>query len=341
MNWLSFSARYLVNVEDLNNVESAGNYVRHRRAPIVLKDGDVYKIIYAPAVSGEMIAHGYQMNLVEMALQRNLPVDELAKQGILLKRGAGDVVHMNTQCSNKDGSDYELCVIQEDIVEDVAGFLNPDKLVKRTSNIAFSYMVPALDAAKAAAIASQFHVRYATKELIEKYQKKNTQKENINIQSLYNVETASASYVLTGYLNLDGIGKTQTYPVKEIQDNQRDGKTVRQKAAVDALALTLTQFLFGAKRTRFNPLIEIEALVVAISEKPFNLPPINGNIDEYIKLVKSTAKSFSSVLGIGEPAINFYAKGVEGSAANPVEVFKEAKSKLDNVGQQGEKKGKK
>ncbi|BAB64980.2 putative CRISPR-associated regulatory protein Csa2 [Sulfurisphaera tokodaii str. 7] len=311
MKWVSFSARYLVNVEDLNNVESAGNYVRHRRAPIIVKEGNTYTVTYVPAVSGEMIAHGYQMNLVEIAIERNLPVEELAKQGILIKRGAGDSVH-KTGCGDKNGSDYELCVIEEDIVEDVAGFLNPDKLVKRTSNIAFSYMIPALDAVKASAVTSQFHVRYATKEMIDKYEK-----ENKNIQSLYNVETASASYVLTGYLNLSNIGVTQNYPVKEVKD-----KKDREIASLDALMLTLTQFLFGAKRTRFNPLVEIEALVLSVSEKPFNLPPINGDFNDYLNLVKSTADSFSSALEIDRPKIVFYVKGVKGSLSNPVEVFK-------------------
>ncbi|BDC18761.1 type I-A CRISPR-associated protein Cas7/Csa2 [Acidianus sp. HS-5] len=312
MTWISFSVRYLVNVEDLNNVESAGNYVRHRRAPIVVKEDEkTYTVTYVPAVSGEMIAHGYQANLADLATQRGLPVEDLAKQGVLLKRGAGDEVH-NSNCKDKKGSDYELCVINEDVVEDVAGFMNPDKLIKRTSNIAFSYMIPALDAVKASAIASQFQVRYATKELIDTHK-------NENIQSLYNVETASASYVLSGYLNLDGIGITQNYPIKEAEKREE-----RRKVALDSLTLTLTQFLFGAKRSRYNPLTEIEAIALCISEKPFNIPPINGDVKEYLKLVRSTAESFGKVLSIKAPAIAFYAKGVEGSVSNPVEVFEEA-----------------
>ncbi|BBG27856.1 type I-A CRISPR-associated protein Cas7/Csa2 [Sulfuracidifex tepidarius] len=317
MTWISFSVRYLVNVEDLNNVESAGNYVRHRRAPIVVKENDkTYSVTYVPAVSGEMIAHGYQANLADIATQKGLPVEDLVKQGVLLKRGAGDSVH-NSKCEDKKGSDYEQCVISEDVVEDVAGFMNPNKLIKRTSNIAFSYMIPALDTVKASAIASQFQVRYATKELIDKHK-------NENIQSLYNVETASASYVLTGYLNLDGIGITQNYPVKEVEcEGKSECRKERMKCALDSLTLTLTQFLFGAKRSRYNPLTEIEALVLSVSEKPFNIPPINGNIKEYLELVRNTANSFGKVLGINTPTVVFYAKGVEGSKSNPVEVFEE------------------
>ena len=307
--WISFSVRYLVNVEDLNNVESAGNYVRHRRAPLIFKDNGSYFVTYTPAVSGEMIAHGYQMNLVELALQSNLPVENLAKQGIFIKRGSEDKVHEGTKCSDKQGAEYEYCVIEEDIVEDVAGFMNPTKLVKRTSNIAFSYMIPALDAIKASTISSQFHVRYANKELIDKYK-------NDNIQSLYNIETASALYVLTGYLNLDGIGRTQNYPVKEVEN-----KKVREKAALDSLMITLTQFLFGAKQTRFKPIVEIEALFLSVSEKPFNLPPINYDVGKYIDLVNSTANSFAKALGINTPTIKYYIKEGNGNVKTPVDAF--------------------
>ncbi|QXJ35104.1 type I-A CRISPR-associated protein Cas7/Csa2 [Saccharolobus shibatae] len=307
--WISFSVRYLVNVEDLNNVESAGNYVRHRRAPLVFKEKDSYTVTYVPAVSGEMIAHGYQMNLVELALQRNLPVDNLAKQGILIKRGSDDKVHEGTKCDDKKGSDYELCVIDEDVVEDVAGFMNPNKLVKRTSNIAFSYMVPAIDAVKASTISSQFHVRYANKELMDKYK-------NENIQSLYNIETASASYVLTGYLNVNSIGKTQNYPVKEV-----DKKKDREKVALDALMITLTQFLFGAKLTRFKPIVEIEALFISASEKPFNLPPVTGDIKKYIDLVNSTTDSFAKVLNIKRPVVKYYLKEEKGNVNTPIDAF--------------------
>ena len=327
-NWLSFSIRYLVNVEDLNNVESAGNYIRHRRAPIVFKENGIYTVVYAPAVSGEMIAHGYQMNLAELASRKNLPVDSLAKQGILLKRGAGDDLHENSSCKDKnDQCGYEFCVIQDDIVEDVAGFLNPNKQIKRVSNVAFSYMIPALDAIKAVATNPQFHVRYTSKDLM-KY------------QSLYNVETASASYILTGYLNIDGIGKTQNCKDNQKIENENDqngkfigSKPTREKVAIEALMLTLTQFLFGAKQTRFKPIVEIEAIIVSFSEKPFNLPPINGDFAEYLKQVTSSANAFADFLGISNVLINYYTKEKEEirkekdkvslqAKENPVEVFK-------------------
>ncbi|ARM74581.1 type I-A CRISPR-associated protein Cas7/Csa2 [Acidianus manzaensis] len=320
--WLSFSVRYLVNVEDLNNVESAGNYVRHRRAPIVTKSDTGYILTYAPAISGEMIAHGYQSNLVLTSKQMNLPVDSLAEMGIFVKRGAKDDVH-NTKCKEvKEEHDYEKCVIGEDVIEDVAGFMNPDKLVKRVSNIAFSYMIPALDAVKSSAVNPEFHVRYATNELM---------KANENAQSIYNVEVASSPYILTGYLNVDGIGCTQSTPLECVEKRNE-----RISASLEALTLTLSQMLFGAKQTRFKPIVDIEALFISLTEKPFNLPPVsmsNNSMDSYIDFVSSTLESFKKALDLKNTnKIYYYVK--EGLTTknndinNPVEVFNRVKNDL-------------
>jgi len=329
--WLSFSARYLVNVEDLNNVESAGNYIRHRRAPIVFRDGNSYSVVYVPAVSGEMIAHGYQMNLVLVADQRKLPVDDLARQGYLIKRGGDDKPHVGTKCAGKnDPHEYEMCVIEEDIVEDVAGFLNPNKVVKRTSNVAFSYLVPAEDAIRRVAVTPQFHVRYAPQA-------------KQDLQQIFNMEVASAPYVLTGYLDLCGIGCTQNESYECIPSRGE-----RVYAAIDALNLTLTQFLFGAKKSRVNPVVKVEAVVAAVSEKPFNVGPIyfrDGVINNYLSEVVSVASSFKESLNLSSDVIVIYyvAGEVLGSepvqrrgvravkAENVVDVFSKVKAEIRNL----------
>ncbi|MGC9227521.1 type I-A CRISPR-associated protein Cas7/Csa2 [Caldivirga sp.] len=324
--WLSFSARYLVNVEDLNNVESAGNYVRHRRAPLVYMDNGSYVVSYVPAISGEMIAHGYQENLVLVARQLNLPVDSLAEQGYFIKRGSDDKLHEGTKCSAiKNTLDYEKCVIEEDVIEDVAGFLNPNKVVKRVSNIAFSYMIPALDAVKKATLTPQFHVRYAP-------QAQRGQ------QSIYNIEVGSSSYIVTGYLDIGGIGCTQNQQYQCISDRLN-----RVNAALGALVLTLTQFMFGAKRTRVNPVIDIEAVMVTLGEKPFNAAPLtlsNGKLDDTVKLTSGATASLKNVLGMKRAiSIYLYSKpGLTGQEIqgvkyvdNPVKVFDNVKEEINKI----------
>jgi hypothetical protein len=51
----------------------------------------------------------------------------------LSKEGAGDKVYEVTQCSSKNCAEYELCAIEEDMINDVVRFMNPGKLVKRKS----------------------------------------------------------------------------------------------------------------------------------------------------------------------------------------------------------------
>ena len=293
--WLSFSVRWLMNVEDLNNVETAGNYVKHRRAPIVInRDScsseprhNAYTIVYVPAVSGEMIAHHYQMNLVAVASKLGLPVDKLAEQGYLIKRGAGCGQHASKCCNKDNPSDYEYCVIEEDVVEDVAGFLDPNKgPTKRVSCIAFSYLVPPPEpeVLRATSTQPQFHVRY-----VPSYMQ--------NQQAIYNIEVASAPYVLTGYLDIGCIGCTQNEAYRCLSDDERRR---RVRAALQALSLTITQALFGAKRTRFNPIIEMEGLAVSISEMPFNLRPITHceGPCKWLEEEAARASSFRRAMGL-------------------------------------------
>jgi len=83
--FLSISFRLLMNLESLNSVESIGNLVRHRTAPIVIPTDNGYAIRFVPAVSGESLAHAYQLCLVDEAKRLNLPLTEESERGEFLK----------------------------------------------------------------------------------------------------------------------------------------------------------------------------------------------------------------------------------------------------------------
>ena len=80
--FLSISARLLVNVEALNMVESVGNVVRHRRAPIIVpsQDKNEYVLVYTPVISGENLANAYQRWLAQLAKQESLPCVVIVKK---------------------------------------------------------------------------------------------------------------------------------------------------------------------------------------------------------------------------------------------------------------------
>ena len=54
--FVSVRGRVLINVEALNMTESVGNYVKHRRVPVI--SPKTYATYFVPAISGESIAHG-------------------------------------------------------------------------------------------------------------------------------------------------------------------------------------------------------------------------------------------------------------------------------------------
>ena len=110
--FLSISARFLVNVEALNMVESVGNVARHRRAPIIVpgERSTEYVLVYAPVISGESLANAYQRWLANIAPQENLPVCSNCSQAFFVKHGDREVF-----------GDLEWEVKLKDIIEGFAG----------------------------------------------------------------------------------------------------------------------------------------------------------------------------------------------------------------------------
>jgi CRISPR-associated autoregulator, Csa2 family len=69
-----------IGVEALNMTESVGNYVKHRRVPVMLREDDgVYSVYFVPAISGESIAHALQALLAEECIESG------SKRGIPLQ----------------------------------------------------------------------------------------------------------------------------------------------------------------------------------------------------------------------------------------------------------------
>ena len=161
---ISISGRILLNAEALNMAESVGNVTRHRRAPVVMiKDGEV-QVVYVPAISGESLAHGYQVLLAKKAKEAGLPVCSCCENGIFLKSNDNNVLKKcGHKVTAKEPSEIEREIISQCVVEDVGGFLYTDKAVKRTSRFKVGYMLPTLDSLRQGAFGNEpeLHVRYA------------------------------------------------------------------------------------------------------------------------------------------------------------------------------------
>ena len=292
--FLSVRGRVLINVEALNMTESVGNYVKHRRVPIILPETG-YTTFFVPAISGESIAHGYQHLLAQTALKEKLPVCNICARGIFLKSTNRPVFVsqfrerlkelLNSKGSIENASDFERFVIENCVVEDVGGFLyapgqreafevDTDKElinqlnvteenVKRTSNFFTGYMIPVREALQSVVIEPQLHTRYALgTPFIEREQRG---------QMIYNVELSSAVYTFSFDLDTRFIGKT-TYHYSSVGKSAMKDTVKRVEVSLDSFEKFAREMLFGAKKTRFLPIIDWESMILAVSNDVWTVP---------------------------------------------------------------------
>lgn len=322
--FVSLAARLLVNVEALNMVEAIGNVSRHRRATIIVHGpGGGYRKVEVPCVSGESLAHAYQVALVEAAEAIyaregvKVPVCEWCARGEFFK--SMDDAHTMPQVREtikglkgaEQAHTFEREVVRNCLVEDVGGFLRAERPpVKRTSRLQVGYMLPAADAIAVTALDTQFHVRHAPTEAVRG--------EERAAQMIYYVETGSAVYGLCLNLDVDGIGKTSMVKVEQVVDDAE--RLRRVKASLAALLALLSTKAFGAKRSRFLPLIEVKSVVTAISSPmPFTVEP--PNYASFIEATKNKAERFLAAmkrLGV-EEEVSLYAFSVETEVPEGVE----------------------
>ena len=262
--FVSIRGRVLINVEALNMTESVGNYVKHRRVPVI--SPTTYATYFVPAVSGESIAHGFQEVLAEEAKKNGLPVCKLCEKGIFLKSTNESVFkEAFGRDPPKDEFEFEKAVVEGCLVEDVGGFLYAPKSggnVKRTSNFFTGYMIPTREALENVVIEPQLHSRYALgTPFVEGGQG----------QMIYYVELSSAVYTFSFDLDTSYIGKA-TFAYDKAGQEIVEDRRKRVEVTLEALEKFLIEFAFGAKRTRFLPVIEWESLVIAVSDDVWTVP---------------------------------------------------------------------
>ena len=287
--FVSISFRLLMNLESLNSVESIGNLVRHRTAPIVIPTTNGYVIRFVPAVSGESLAHAYQMCLVDEAKRLNLPLTEESGRGEFLKFADDALLTKYGILIPKSENQMrrtEVQVLLKDVVCDIGGFLHAgDFPVKRTSLFQVGYMIPALKDVKATALETQFHVRHAPSSMKQ-------------YQAPYNVEVGSAVYTFTFAMSFDYVAKPMTAFGERDEEAEKElmkQRDMRIKAAVAALASFITILPFGAKKSRFMPNLEYLSAVAACCEgASFLVSP--GNDKAFVKETAERAKEFVSLM---------------------------------------------
>ncbi len=323
--FISVRGRVLLNAEALNMTESVGNYVKHRRVPVMVRKGDEYVTLYVPAISGESIAHGYQAILAEEASKDGLNVCKLCSKGVFLKSNNRDTVKFAHEFDPNDLKElkekefeFEKRIIKGCVVEDVGGFLYAPrggkgdvKQVKRTSNFYVGYMVPVEEALTNTVIEAQLHNRYA---LGTHFVKRVGEDRG---QMIYYVELASAPYVFSFDLDTKYIGRTN-FDTEHAGEYAvpKEERVKRIQASIKALTKLIMELGFGAKKTRYLPTIEWDSLVIAVSDDVWTVP--SPFTTTYIQSAKKKAEVVSE-----NTALHTYEKGGEKSLE---EVLKEAEA---------------
>ncbi len=304
MVYVSVRGRIWLQAEAMNMVESVGNYVKHRKVPILVRKQDRYIMFFVPAISGESIAHSYQQVLAQELIKAGDKVCPLCSKGIFLKSTNSGVYKYSTgkepskatgqqseqeearetkgrkgksqKATGEDlleaAKEIEETIIQSCGVEDVGGFLYADEPnVKRTSSFYTGYMIPVYEVLGFSSIDPQFHSRYALGTQFVSVTQEGEGK--AAGQTIYYVEVASALFTFSFDIDTTYIGKytflTSEYgkPVNGVDPVKRS------KTALSALARFLLDFPVGAKRTRFNPAdIRWESIGIAVSDDVFTMP---------------------------------------------------------------------
>lgn len=271
MVFASFSFRLRVEVEALNMVEALGAYGRHRTVSILKPrpDGRGYRVVIAPAVSGQAVAYGYMKTLVALADKLNLPVcDECknyATRGGFTKHGTSEEKTLR-----------EIDLISSCVVEDLTGFMVPASGIRRTSPVQFSYMVPDVESSDVA-IDPQFHVRAPMPG---------------QAPQPFQVEAGTAVYTLSAFIDCEKIGVTSDGQV--VSDRNK-----RVEAALLGLSVLLEGLVFGAKKARYLPVYEVTGAIAAVSSPlPFVVSPARvARGSNYLQDTIERAARYSQLLG--------------------------------------------
>lgn len=280
MVYVSVRGRIWLQVEAANMVESIGNYVKHRRVPVLIKDSNNrYMTFLVPSISGESIAHTYQVLLANELKRNNSKVCKYCEKGIFLKNTNANVFKdvtgknppsaKNIDAAIDAAGEIEKSIIENCGVEDIGGFLyaeNPN--VKRTSSFQTGYMIPVREVLSLVTIEPQLHSRYA---LGTKFVSLSS---GASGQMIYYVEVSSALFTFAFDLDTKYIGK-YTYHLEKYGQKIIEEKEIRTRkiSALEALKKLLLEFPVGAKRTRFNPSdLKWESIGIAVSSDVWTMP---------------------------------------------------------------------
>jgi CRISPR-associated protein Cst2 len=255
MKSLTIAGRWNVNLHNLNNEGTEGNFIQPRTVTVVRRDRDGEPRLFAVnAISGDMMKHIHADYFRQIALDDGAGDDgykgdlPLSRNSIVLDPNRistePEMVAKLTDAKQSNSAILDY-VIERCSLTDVHGILMtaPKRMLPRKSRIEFGWTVAVPEVSQTGHF---IHVKYA----VENATKYNRDKDATNQgQALFHRPASSAEYAFLAHIEADRIGindLTLESPVSQ------EARRARVRATLHALIQTLAH-PYGAGRSQQAP----------------------------------------------------------------------------------------
>jgi len=255
MMYVKLAIRVLLNLHDLNNEASIGNFTDIRKVKIVGSKNEPKEVI---AVSGNMLKHWHFVYVKRLLDGRDNFCQycereeawRLSSQDERLQRNRSGINNRDELFRNVEADLIRSCAI-----EDIHGFLSPsrDLAIKRESRVRFSWMVPVEDSEEVITTAVHNRVAKVTGD------KDEAEKQQMFFYKQY----ASGIYTFSASLDIGKIGLSD-YNFRLIDGLQNEVITNRRRAAIEAFIPMLGGEI-GGNISRSLPISRPLSITVAYS----------------------------------------------------------------------------
>ena len=297
--FVRLAGRVEVNAASLNAQGTAGNLIELTKIRVVRFEGGAYHLVEVPAVTGNAVKHWHFTHFVNAYTM-------LGGQSLCeyCKRGMG----YRSPDRNKE-SEGEF--VRDCAGEDVHGFLQPERQVRRESLFKASFILPVEDAETG--FDTVTHNRIVVDE------QGRIAKEGMMI---FKRQYSSSIFGFLMSLDLGYVGRL-LYSEKHNPVVDNDEVLRRGKAALVAL-LPLLAGEIGASRARALPAWRVKELLVAWSDKP--IPQLaHGSYSDYVAASLGTLAAYAKLLNA---EVEVLAYGINKKLE---EVKEKAKGEIDKL----------
>lgn len=296
--FIKLTAKMLINVHDLNNEASVGNFTDIRKVKLINEDGEV---IEAPAVSGNMLKHWHFIYMKKALEEKGY--SKLCSY--CLNEEAFRIPQNDPRVSGlRDPVEIEEKIISTCAIEDLHGYLYPGKAAsRRESLIKFSWLIPVLGSQSE--IFTVTHSRVARGVMAEEASQEKAQQ--VQQQMLFYKQYSSGFYGFSSCLDLAYIGIPFTTRKPVISGNDRN---IRLRSAIEAFIPLLTGE-FGASQCRALPIIKIQEILTVYSRSACTPNPTSAIYSNYLNESISIYEDFVNVSNTEVSMMIYPRRGLE------------------------------